>query len=75
MLTNDMKLNETNNQNALIDVLEKWTLEMNLPQLDEYNMRSANITRVVTNYRDNNMKTNPLILTNEKVTTILRARL
>ncbi len=75
VLANDMKLDETGGQDALVDVLEKWTLEMGLPRLGEYGMQPADIARVVANCRGSSMKTNPLVLTDEEVAAILRARL
>jgi alcohol dehydrogenase class IV len=75
VLANDMKLDEAGGQDALVDVLEKWTLEMGLPRLGEYGMQPADIARVVANCRGSSMKTNPLVLSDEEVAAILRTRL
>lgn len=75
VLANDMKLDESGGQDALVDVLERWTLEMGLPRLGAYGMRPADIPRVVANCRGSSMKTNPLALSDEEVAAILHARL
>lgn len=59
---------------ALIDVLETWTRELELPTLAHYGVTSADIPRIVANSRGSSMKTNPVLLDDSEITAILAAR-
>lgn len=75
VLANNMKLSEQHGLDTLLEVLESWTRDFNLPKLSAYGMTSSDIPRVVANCRGNSMKTNPLVLPDEDVAQILSARL
>ena len=75
VLANNMRLPEQDGLETLLEVLERWTEELRLPRLSSYGMKSADIPKVVANCRGNSMKTNPIVLPDEKVMEILQARL
>ncbi|HZV63103.1 MAG TPA: iron-containing alcohol dehydrogenase [Methylophilaceae bacterium] len=75
VLANNMRLSEQDGLETLLEVLENWTQELGLPRLSSYGMTSPDIPKVVANCRGNSMKTNPIVLPDEKVTQILTARL
>lgn len=75
VLANNMKLNEQDGLDTLLEVLETWTRDFSLPRLSAYGMSDADIPRVVANCRGNSMKTNPIVLPDEEVAGILQARL
>lgn len=75
VLANNMRLSEQDGLETLLEVLEHWTQELRLPRLSSYGMTSADIPKVVANCRGNSMKTNPIVLPDEKVAQILAARL
>ncbi|HEU4708792.1 MAG TPA: iron-containing alcohol dehydrogenase, partial [Methylophilaceae bacterium] len=75
VLANNMKLSEQGGLETLVEVLETWTHELGLPRLAEYGMTPADIPRVVANCRGNSMKTNPIVLPDDRVAEILSARL
>ncbi len=75
VLANDMKLDEQQGLDVLVQVLEDWTQQMQLARLSAYGMRMEDIPRVVANCRGSSMKTNPLVLTDDEVASILQARL
>ncbi len=60
---------------ALLDTLSAWTAQLALPRLSAFGMTEADIPRVVANCRGSSMKTNPVVLEDDEVTTILKARL
>ena len=60
---------------ALIDTLEAWTRELNLPELARYGVTQADIPRIVANSRGSSMKTNPVPLEDSEIAAILVARL
>lgn len=75
VLANNMKLSEQDGLQTLLEVLEGWTQDLKLPLLSSYGMTQADIPRVVAHCRGNSMKTNPIVLPNERVAEILEARL
>ena len=75
VLANDMKLDEQQGLDVLVQVLEDWTQQMGLARLGEYGMEAGDIAHVVENCRGSSMKTNPLVLTDDEVAAILQARL
>ena len=75
VLANNMRLSEQDGLETLLEMLENWTQALRLPHLSSYGMTSADIPKVVANCRGNSMKTNPIVLPDEKVAQILTARL
>lgn len=60
---------------ALISSLQEWTRTMNLPQLSKLGVSEEDFPRIIANCRGSSMKTNPIVLTDEEVSRILRARI
>ncbi len=60
---------------VLIDTLEAWTRELQLPSLAHYGVTHADIPRIVANSRGSSMKTNPVVLDDSEIAAILAARL
>ncbi|PIX97844.1 MAG: alcohol dehydrogenase [Hydrogenophilales bacterium CG_4_9_14_3_um_filter_63_34] len=62
-------------QVSLVALLESWTRRLNLPRLATYGVAEADIERIVANSRGSSMKTNPILLTDAEIASIVRARL
>ncbi|MGD8743613.1 MAG: iron-containing alcohol dehydrogenase, partial [Granulosicoccaceae bacterium] len=60
---------------ALVDTLASWTQRMQLPGLSEYGLDEAGIEQVVAHSRGSSMRTNPIVLSDEEIAGIVRARL
>jgi len=60
---------------ALLDLLQDWTERMQLPLLSEFGVAESGLAKVVAHARGSSMKTNPIVLTDEELTNILRRRL
>ena len=60
---------------ALVDLLTKWTNELNLPRLSHYGLKETGLEQVIANCRGSSMKTNPIVLTDEEIRQILIDRL
>jgi alcohol dehydrogenase len=60
---------------ALVETLVDWTRRLKLQRLGEYGVTEADIPRIVANSRGSSMKTNPIVLTDEEIASIVRARL
>lgn len=59
----------------LLHTLEAWTERLALPDLSTLGVDHADIPRIVALCRGSSMRTNPVVLTDDEVARILRARL
>jgi alcohol dehydrogenase class IV len=62
-------------RDALLLLLSQWTERLGLPTLGNYGVATRDLSGIVANCRGGSMKTNPLVLTDEELTDILRQRL
>lgn len=60
---------------ALVTQLEQWTARMALPRLGSYGVASHDVDHIVAHSRGSSMKTNPIVLTDAEIGTIVRDRL
>jgi alcohol dehydrogenase class IV len=60
---------------VLVQVLNEWTQQLKLPCLSGYGMTEADIPLVVANCRGSSMKTNPIALTDDEISGMLKQRL
>ena len=56
-------------------MLRAWTARLSLAGLGDYGMRAEDMARVVAGCRGGSMKTNPIVLTDAEVETIVARRL
>jgi len=64
-----------NAYDALINLLETWVRQLDIPRLGRFGVKENDFARIVTNSRGSSMKTNPVILTDSEVTAVLQQRL
>ncbi|MCF6218636.1 MAG: iron-containing alcohol dehydrogenase [Gammaproteobacteria bacterium] len=62
-------------QQMLTAQLSEWTAHLQLPGLSHYGVTPSMLTKVVENCRGSSMKTNPIVLFDEEVMSLLSARL
>ncbi len=60
---------------ALIDLLTDWTKHMKLPRLSHYGLGEKGLNEIITHSRGSSMKTNPIVLRDEELVSILMRRL
>ena len=60
---------------ALVQLLEDWIRQMNIPPLGRFGVKKSDFTRIVSGSRGSSMKTNPVVLTDGEIATILEQRL
>ena len=60
---------------ALVTLLQDWTTRMQLPHLREYGIVESELDHVVAHSRGSSMKTNPILLTDDEIKTVIRLRL
>ena len=58
----------------LTRLLDDWTQRLQLPTLDHYGITAAGFAHIVAHSRGSSMKTNPIVLTDEEITAVLRQR-
>jgi alcohol dehydrogenase class IV len=58
----------------LLKLLDAWTQRMQLPSLDNYGIGNADFARIVEHSRGSSMKTNPVVLSDEEITAVLKQR-
>ena len=59
----------------LVALLNQWTNELQLARLSHYGISESDFDEVVVNSRGSSMKTNPVVLTDDEVRSILMARI
>jgi len=59
---------------GLLELLDDWTQRLNLPTLDHYGIQMNDFDHVVAHSRGSSMKTNPIVLTDEEICSILQQR-
>lgn len=59
----------------LVDMLAGWIDRLALPRLSHWGVSAADLPRLVADSRGSSMKTNPVVLTDDEIATILAERL
>lgn len=75
LLTNSAYADEAEAHEALVAHLDDLTQRMRMPRLSEFGVQEGDIERIVAHCRGSSMKTNPIVVTDDEVAEILRARL
>ena len=75
MFHNDDSLDDADARVALLELLERWTEELNLPRLGVFGIDAADVSRIVSGSRGNSMQTNPVLLSDEEISSIVASRL
>ena len=60
---------------TLVSMLQEWSEMMSLPRLGDYAISEADIPLIVAHSRNNSMKTNPIVLTDDELTALIRVRI
>ena len=75
LLSGDSHLDDAAAMTALVNTLQQWTENLPLPRLGSYGISEADISAIVAASRNNSMKSNPVLLTDEEVAQIVQSRL
>ena len=59
----------------LVKLLQNWSEVLQLPRLSRYGVNEAGIDKVVANARGSSMKTNPIVLSDDEIRSIVLERL
>jgi len=60
---------------ALLNLLADWTRRLDLPRLSAYGILEEGLERIVANSRGSSMRTNPIVLTDKEIRSVLEPRL
>jgi len=60
---------------ALLELLDDWTDRMQLKRLREFGVQTSDLEHIIKHSRGSSMKTNPIVLTDDEIRTILTDRL
>jgi|SRR5664280_2885952 len=60
---------------TLVWLLEDWRVRLEVPRLSAYGVDETGIPAVVADSRGSSMRTNPIVLTDAEIASILRASL
>ena len=75
LLSGENALNDDNARLALIALLADWSEHLYLPRLNKYGIATDDFPLIVANSRGSSMQTNPIVLTDIEIQTILEKRL
>jgi len=75
LLARQPGLDDGEARTALVETIRQWTETLDMPRLNSYGVSEADIPRIVANSRGNSMQTNPVLLTDEEIGAVVRARL
>jgi alcohol dehydrogenase class IV len=59
----------------LVTLLRNWTQQLQLPRLSYFGLNQEGLDKVVANSRGSSMKTNPIVLSDEEIKSVLLDRL
>lgn len=75
LLTGRDNINDSHARDALIVLLTEWSETLQLPRLGNYGISEADFAKIVANSRGSSMQTNPILLTDAEIETILKQRI
>lgn len=75
ILVDNPDLDDEEAWEALLDLLDRWVIELDMPRLSSYGVHEADLPRIVAHSRGHSMQTNPITLDDETLMEILSLRL
>jgi len=75
LLADCNEMDDDTARNALIELLADWSERLHLPRLNRYGIEESDFPLIVANSRGSSMKTNPIVLTDAEINSILAQRL
>jgi alcohol dehydrogenase class IV len=75
LLTSQSGVDDDTARLSLITLLAEWSERLKLPRLNNYGINSDDFPLIVANSRGSSMLTNPIVLTDKEINTILVQRL
>jgi alcohol dehydrogenase class IV len=75
LLGGESELSDKDARSALVALLDDWRGRLAIPGLSAYGIAESDIPAIVADSRGSSMQTNPIVLTDEEITAVLRESL
>jgi len=75
LISGDKSLDDKSAQQYLVEQLKNWETHMQMPNLSSYGVTDADLNHIVSHARGSSMKTNPIVLTDDEIKSILIKRM
>lgn len=75
LLTNQPELSDSEARRGLLKLLEGWGRRLEMPLLSHYGIDQTGFTKIIANISGGSMATNPIVLTESEIRTVLHSRL
>lgn len=75
LLSDNATLDDAAAANVLVTRLAEWSDRLELPRLGHFGISQTDVPAIVAASRNNSMKSNPVVLTDEEIAAIVRQRL
>jgi len=75
VIAGNQRLNDDDARDHLLSLLQTWTNHFEMPLLSTYSVSEADISKLIANTSPGSMKTNPVTLTDEEVSALIKTRL
>lgn len=69
------QLDDDQARDVLLSTLHRWTRDFSMPQLSDYGVGEADISRLIEHASPGSMRTNPIALQQNEVAALIRARI
>jgi len=71
----EMHLDDVEARKMLLGMLELWQQHFHMPKLSEYGVSESDVSKIIQNISGGSMSTNPIVLHQAEIETLLKARL
>lgn len=75
LLTGQTEMDDANARRSLIALLSQWSEQLELPRLRCYGVTQEDFPLIIGNSRGSSMQTNPIVLTDAEINTVLVQRI
>ncbi|NOS74446.1 MAG: iron-containing alcohol dehydrogenase [Methyloglobulus sp.] len=75
LLTGQTEMDDANARRSLIALLSQWSEQLELPRLHCYGVTQEDFPLIIGNSRGSSMQTNPIVLTDAEINTVLVQRI
>jgi len=69
------EIDDEDSLEALLDLLKRWSHQLQMPKLSNYNVTVADIPKIIANISGGSMATNPVALTQTELEQLIQSRL
>jgi len=75
LMTSQPDLDDVSALQALLHLLKQWSEQLAMPKLSNYGVKTSDIAKIIGNISAGSMATNPIVLTETELETLIQSRL